>query len=135
MPVGLEAVSTGVSKLHRGYKIIPPGDYTYYFEQPIDSHNPETIENEMISVRWLLQAVVERSEAFQSNLPGIRYIPFTRSAVAGWLEQVEPVVISRDWRDKLHYNITIFGKSFPLGSQIPIAIKLIPFAKISCRRI
>jgi hypothetical protein len=53
----------------------------------------------------------------------------------GCLEQVEPAAISRNWKDQLHYNITIFGKSFPLGSQIPIAIKLIPFAKITCHRI
>ncbi|KAJ5900383.1 arrestin domain protein [Penicillium subrubescens] len=130
-----EPWARGVSRLHRGYKLFPPGDYTYDFEQLIDSHNPETIENEIISVRWLLQAVVEHSGAFQSNLSGIRYIPFIRSPVGECLEQVEPVAISRDWKDKLHYNITIFGKSFPLGSQIPIAIKLIPFAKITCRRI
>lgn len=124
-----------VSKLHRGYEILSPGDYTYEFKQLIDSHNPETIENEMVSVKWLLQAIVERSGTFRSNLSGIRYIPFIRSPVEGCLEQTKPVAISRILDGQLHYNITISGKSFTLGSQIPIAIKLIPFAKVTCRRI
>ncbi|KAJ5318001.1 hypothetical protein N7508_002509 [Penicillium antarcticum] len=130
-----EPWARGVSRSHRGYQVFPPGDYTYNFEQLIDSHNPETIENQMVSVRWLLQAVVERPGVFQSNLSGIRYIPFIRSPVEGCLEQVEPIAISRTWKDQLHYNITIIGKSFPLGSRIPIAIKLTPFAKVTCRRI
>lgn len=130
-----ESSAWGVSRLHRGYKLFPPGDYTYEFEQLIDSHNPETIENETVSVRWLLQAVIERSEMFLSNLSGIRYILFIRSPTEESLEQVEPIVMSRNWKDQLQYDITIFGKSFPFGSQMPIALKLTPFAKVTCHRI
>lgn len=130
-----EPCTPGVSKIHRGYEVFPPGDYIYKFEQLVDSNNPETIENDMVSVRWLLQVVVERSGMFQSNLSGIRYIPFIRSPVEGCLEHVEPVAISKNWKDQLHYDITIFGKSFPIGSQIPVAIKLVPLRKIICRRI
>jgi hypothetical protein len=53
----------------------------------------------------------------------------------GSLEQVEPIAISRNWEDQLHYDIVISGRSFPLGSQIPIAFKLTPLAKVECHRI
>jgi len=58
-----------------------------------------------------------------------------RTPAEGSLEQVEPITISRNWEDQLHYDIVISGKSFPLGSQVPIAFKLTPLAKVECHRI
>lgn len=129
-----EFSARGGSTLHQGYTLFPPGDYNYNFEQLIDSHNPETIENEMVSVRWLLQAVIERSGVFQSNLSGNRCIPFIRTPLEGSLEQVEPIMMSRNLKG-LHCDMTIFAKSFPLGSEIPIVLKVSPLAKVTCRRI
>jgi len=51
------------------------------------------------------------------------------------LESSEPIAISRTWEDQLHYDIVISGKSFPLGTSIPIAFKLTPLAKVRCHRI
>ncbi|KAH7113342.1 hypothetical protein EDB81DRAFT_921714 [Dactylonectria macrodidyma] len=42
----------------------------------------------------------------------------------------EPISFSRQYQDQLHYNIIISGKSFPIGSKIPIAFKLTPLAKV-----
>jgi hypothetical protein len=51
------------------------------------------------------------------------------------LEMSEPISISRKWEDQLHYDIIISGKSFPIGSKIPIAFKLTPLAKVQVHKL
>ena len=119
----------------RNYRMFPVGDYLYSFEFPIDGSLPETIKTDLGFVRYDLEAIVERSGAFRPNLLGNLEIPVIRTPAEGSLEQVEPIAISRNWEDQLHYDIVISGKSFPLGSQIPIAFKLTPLAKVECHRI
>merc|ERR1711881_476181 len=80
-------------------------------------------------------AVVERAGAFKTNLMGTKEGVVIRTPAEGALEQVEPIAISRNWEDQLHYDIVISGKSFPLGSTVPIAFKLTPLAKVQCHRI
>ncbi|KAL5366122.1 hypothetical protein BJX96DRAFT_169664 [Aspergillus floccosus] len=119
----------------RNYRMFPVGDYLYSFEFPIDGSLPETIKTDLGFVRYDLEAIVERSGAFRPNLLGTLEVPVIRTPAEGSLEQVEPIAISRNWEDQLHYDIVISGKSFPLGSQVPIAFKLTPLAKVECHRI
>ena len=119
----------------KGYLTFTPGDYIYNFELPIDSRLPETIDVELGRVKYELEAVVERSGAFRANLIGSKEVTMIRAPAENSLETVEPIAISRDWEDQLHYDIVISGKSFPLGAQVPIAFKLTPLAKVSCHRI
>ena len=107
----------------------------YNFELPIDSRLPETIDVELGCVKYELEATVERAGAFRSNLVGTKEVTLIRAPSEGSLEQVEPIAISRNWEDQLHYDIVISGKSFPLGSQVPIAFKLTPLAKVQCHRV
>ena len=130
-----ESATGGPSVAQRGYRTFQPGDYIYNFELPIDSHLPETINVELGSVRYDLEATIERAGAFKSNLVGSKEVMVVRTPAEGSLEQVEPIAISRNWEDQLHYDIVISGKSFPLGAQIPIAFKLTPLAKVQCHRI
>ena len=119
----------------KGYRTFLPGDYIYNFELPLDSRLPETIEVELGSVKYELEAAVERAGAFRANLVGNKEVTLIRAPAEGSLEQVEPIAISRNWEDQLHYDIVISGKSFPLGTQVPIAFKLTPLAKVQCHRI
>jgi hypothetical protein len=130
-----EAPKDGPSVAAKGYRTFLPGDYLYNFELPIDSRLPETIDVDLGSVKYELEATVERSGAFRANLAGSKEVTLIRSPSEGSLEQVEPIAISRNWEDQLHYDIVISGKSFPLGSQVPIAFKLTPLAKVQCHRI
>ncbi|KAF2280662.1 uncharacterized protein EI97DRAFT_367964 [Westerdykella ornata] len=125
----------GPSVAQKGYRTFNPGNYLYNFELPLDSHLPETIDVELGSVRYELEAVVERAGAFRANLVGTKEVVLIRIPAEGSLEQVEPIAISRSWEDQLHYDIVISGKSFPLGAQVPIAFKLTPLAKVQCLRI
>lgn len=130
-----ESATGGPTVASKGYRNFLPGDYVYNFELPLDSRLPETIDVELGSVKYELEAVVERSGAFRANLLGNKEVTLIRAPSEGSLEQVEPIAISRNWEDQLHYDIVISGKSFPLGAQVPIAFKLTPLAKVQCHRI
>ena len=130
-----DSVPGGPSIAQKGYRTFVPGDYIYNFELPIDSRLPETINVELGRVKYHLEAIVERAGAFRANLMGSKEVILIRAPAEGSLEQVEPIAISRNWEDQLHYDIVISGKSFPLGSQVPIAFKLTPLAKVQCHRI
>lgn len=130
-----DSSTNGPSVASKGYRTFHPGDYVYNFELPLDSRLPETIDVDLGSVKYELEALVERAGAFRANLMGTREVSLIRAPAEGSLEQVEPIAISRNWEDQLHYDIVISGKSFPLGAQVPIAFKLTPLAKVQCHRI
>lgn len=125
----------GSTPQQKGYKVFHPGVYQYHFELPIDNNSPETINLHMASVKWQLEAIVERAGTFKSDLQGFKEIPVVRSPSEDSLELIEPISISRKWEDQLQYEIMISGKAFPLGSKIPIAFKLTPLDKCQIHRI
>ncbi|KAL8349096.1 hypothetical protein RB601_002063 [Gaeumannomyces tritici] len=119
----------------KGYKVFTPGTYQYSFELPIDHHQLETTRLQYGSVRWQLETVVERAGAFRPNLHGVRDVSIVRVPDQLSLEMSEPISIARQWEDQLHYDIMISGKSFPIGTRIPIAFKLTPLAKVQVHKI
>lgn len=119
----------------KGFKVFYPGIYDYSFELPIDHHQLETIKLQYGSVRWELHATVDRAGAFKPNLHGMKEVSIVRLPDQMSLEMSEPISISRQWEDQLHYDIIISGKSFPIGSKIPIAFKLTPLAKVQVHRL
>ncbi|KAK5627561.1 hypothetical protein RRF57_003277 [Xylaria bambusicola] len=119
----------------RTYKTFYPGKYEYTFELPIDHHQLETTKLQFGSVKWDLEATVERAGAFKPNLHGSKEVRIVRVPDQLSLEMTEPISISRQWEDQLHYDIMISGKSFPIGTQIPIAFKLTPLAKVHVHKL
>ncbi|KAI1423566.1 hypothetical protein F5Y12DRAFT_526001 [Xylaria sp. FL1777] len=126
--------TTGVTQ-PRTYKTFYPGKYEYSFELPIDHHQLETTKLQFGSVKWDLEATVERAGAFKPNLHGSKEVRIIRVPDQLSLEMSEPISISRQWEDQLHYDIMISGKSFPIGTQIPIAFKLTPLAKVQVHKL
>ncbi|PHH91859.1 hypothetical protein CDD83_10032 [Cordyceps sp. RAO-2017] len=119
----------------KGFKVFYPGTYDYSFELPIDHHQLETTKLQYGSVRWELHATVDRAGAFKPNLHGMKEVPIVRLPDQMSLETTEPISISRQWEDQLHYDIVISGKSFSIGSKIPIAFKLTPLAKVQVHKL
>ncbi|KAH9899058.1 hypothetical protein F4778DRAFT_771639 [Xylariomycetidae sp. FL2044] len=117
------------------YKVFYPGTYEYSFELPIDHHQLETTKLQFGSVKWELETIVERAGAFKPNLHGTKEVCIVRVPDQLSLEMTEPISISRQWEDQLHYDIMISGKSFPLGTKIPIAFKLTPLAKVQVHKL
>ena len=119
----------------KGFKVFYPGTYEYSFELPIDHHQLETTKLQYGSVKWELHATVDRAGAFKPNLHGVKEVSIIRIPDSMSLEMVEPISISRQWEDQLHYDIVISGKSFPIGGKIPIAFKLTPLAKVQVHKL
>ncbi|KAH7308034.1 hypothetical protein B0I35DRAFT_399328 [Stachybotrys elegans] len=119
----------------KGFKVFYPGVYDYSFELPIDHHQLETAKLQYGSVKWELHATVDRAGAFKPNLHGTKEVLIARIPDQLSLEMTEPISISRQWEDQLHYDIVISGKSFPIGSKIPIAFKLTPLAKVQIHKL
>ncbi|KAI9158984.1 putative arrestin-related trafficking adapter [Paramyrothecium foliicola] len=126
--------STSIAQA-KGFKVFYPGIYDYSFELPIDHHQLETTKLQYGSVRWELQATVDRAGAFKPNLHGTKEVNIIRVPDQLSLEMSEPISISRRWEDQLHYDIIISGKSFPIGGKIPIAFKLTPLAKVQVHKL
>lgn len=118
-----------------GHLVFQPGEYAYNFEYPVDTRMPESCLLDLGSVKYGLEVAVERAGAWTSNLRATRDVELVRYPSDPSLEQVEPIAISRTWEDQLLYEVVISGKTFSLGSQIPIAIKLTPLAKVQIHRI
>ncbi|KAK9458689.1 uncharacterized protein V1516DRAFT_630195 [Lipomyces oligophaga] len=129
------SIDRAAQAAQKGYRIFSPGDYKYVFELPIDNSLPETVDSALGSVRYELEATIERPGAFKSKLNGKKEVTIVRSPVEASLEAGDPIVVSRNWEDQLHYDIVIGGKAFPLGGRVPVAFKLTPLAKVRCHRI
>ena len=123
------------AQVAKGFRVFHPGTYEYSFEIPIDHHQLETTDLPFGSVKWELETIVERAGAFKPNLHGTKEVSVVRVPDQLSLETTDPIVISRQWEDQLHYDITISGKSFPIGSKIPIAFKLTPLAKVQLHKL
>ncbi|KAJ2905907.1 arrestin domain containing protein [Zalerion maritima] len=123
------------AQVAKGFKVFHPGTYEYSFELPIDHHQLETTILPFGSVKWELETIVERAGAFKPNLHGTKEVSIVRVPDQLSLETTEPIVIGRQWEDQLHYEIMISGKSFPIGSRIPVAFKLTPLAKVQVHKL
>lgn len=120
------------SHLKGHYTILPAGNHTYPFEFLLHDSLPETISTDLMSIRYYLEAKVESPGIFRSKMRSQQDIPLLRLPSETSLELTEPIIISKDWREQLHYDVCIFGRSFRLGSRIPIRLKLTPFIDLRC---
>lgn len=116
-------------------KIFIPGDYIYSFELPIQSSLPETVNVTFGSISYALEAHVERSGAFKSNLTAKRPLTIIRAPSENSSEENEPIIIDRDWEKRLQYDIIIHSKQVVLNSYLPISFRMIPLEKIKIQRL
>lgn len=99
----------------RGYRMFAAGEYIYNFELPLDSVLPESVECDMGSVRYELEATIERSGAFKSNLSGKTEVLLIRNPAEQNLEIHEPIAISRTW-----YPTTLIMRLIVQGGSITL---------------
>lgn len=128
-----EAIDTDTQA--KGYRTFDAGEYFYNFELPLPQSLPESIEGNFGSVRYALEASIERPGAFRTKITGHKNVILVRCPADNNIEANEPIAISKQWEDQLYYDIVISGKAFPIGTAIPIAFKLTPLAKIELHRI
>lgn len=116
-------------------KVFHPGDYVYSFELPIQSSLPETVNATFGSISYFLEAHVERRGAFKTSLTARRPVSIIRIPFESSSEENEPIIIDRDWENKLQYDIAIYSKQVILNSYLPISFRMIPLDKLKVHRI
>lgn len=116
-------------------KLFPVGDYIYTFELPIHSSLPESMKVSYGSNRYSLEATIERSGKFKSNLYGKRPINIIRAPFQDSVEENQPIIINRDWENRLQYDIVIYSKQVVLNSYLPISFRMIPLEKVKVHRL
>ncbi|KAF5718734.1 Arrestin-related trafficking adapter 3 [Fusarium mundagurra] len=112
------------------YKIFYPGSYDYPFAFSIAQDELETIKVPYGSVKWELRASIARPGMFNTNLCGRKEVTLVRIPDPLSLETMQSVLFSRQWEDCLYYDISLGGTSFPIGSMIPIFLRLRPLDKV-----
>lgn len=116
-------------------KLFVPGDYVYNFEHALPPSTPESLRVTFGNVNYYLEASLERSGTFKSNLLAKEPISIVRTPSEYNMEENEPIAIVKDWEDQLKYDIVIASKSVVLNSFLPVAFRLTPLDKVQCHRI
>ncbi|KAJ5482747.1 hypothetical protein N7539_006193 [Penicillium diatomitis] len=114
------------------YATIPAGDHTFPFEFVVLNSLPQTIDTQLLSTRYFLEAKVEFGGLFGSKLISQLDVPLLRLPPESSWEWNEPVTLTRNWSENLQYHFAILGRSFCLGSQIPIRMGLVPLVGLTC---
>ncbi|QLQ78510.1 hypothetical protein HG537_0A07570 [Torulaspora globosa] len=115
--------------------VFQPGEYIYTFEQAIPSSYPETVRADFGYVEYQLFVSIERFGAFKSNITARLPVTLVRTQSDTSIEETEPIAISRDWEDQLHYDIVIASKDIILDAFLPLAFHFSPLDKVTLHRI
>ncbi|KDN53434.1 hypothetical protein K437DRAFT_253132 [Tilletiaria anomala UBC 951] len=111
------------------------GAYTFPICIPLPSNLPPTLHADFGSNQYTLKALVQRAGALTPNLTTEREVTFIHAPDEDEMEGSDAIVVQRTWEDALSYVVVISGKSFPLGSKIPMWLKFVPLTKVKIHRI
>ena len=116
-------------------KVFPPGTYTYFFELPIGNSSIETVRVKYAWVKWNLEATVQRPGIFAPRVVCSTEVSVIRIPDPMSLRISEPIYMSRSLGDQIRVDCSISGKSFAIGSKIPISIRLTPLTKTRIEKV
>lgn len=116
--------------------LYPVGDYVFHFTLAIDPRTAETIKCNSGNIAYHLEVKVSRSSRFSGLVSAQREVTLVRSPpdISG-ATNTASVPVSRQWDNRLHYEIICAKKYIPLGSSIPMSIKLTPIDKVQVHRV
>ncbi|GAA5986070.1 hypothetical protein JCM10908_006394 [Rhodotorula pacifica] len=118
-----------------GWKEFKAGTYTYPISIPVAASLPPSLNCEFGHVTYTLKATVHRAGALTPKLTSSTEVLLVTSPSEEDTEENESIVVERFWETQVKYHVALSGKSFPIGGQIPISIRLNPLAKIKLYRI
>ncbi|BGO93624.1 hypothetical protein NBRC10512_001242 [Rhodotorula toruloides] len=118
-----------------GWKEFRAGTYTYPISIPVPASLPPTLDCEFGHVHYTLKATVHRAGALTTNLTSSTDVTLVTTLGEEDTEESESIVVERFWETQVKYHVALSGKSFPIGGQIPVSIRLNPLAKIKLYRI
>jgi hypothetical protein len=110
----------------KNYKIFYSGSYEYSFELPIDHFQLETTELPFGSVKWEIDATVERAGPFKPDLRCTKEVNVVRLSDELSQEMTEPIYALGRCEDHIQYDVLVPEQSFPVGGKIPVTLKVTP---------
>ncbi|EEB05040.1 arrestin Aly1 [Schizosaccharomyces japonicus yFS275] len=131
----IDSTYTDTSKYTMTHDHFYPGQYVYAFELPISCTFPESIQTDMGMVYYYLEPFVEKYGTFASNASGRLKVELIRSLSTASIASSEPIIVSRNWDNALHYEISITGKCQVMGQRVPILFKFTPLAQIKLQKL
>ncbi|KAF8891808.1 hypothetical protein BD779DRAFT_1513256 [Infundibulicybe gibba] len=123
-----------VKEAKEGWKEFKRGTYTYPISFTIPGNSPPSLLCAFGSVVWRLRATVHRPGAFTAKMVTTREVKVIASPVPDGAEE-EIVGVEREWEQQLQYQITLLGRHFYIGGQIPFTLTLIPLSKIKIHQL
>ncbi|GAA5969490.1 hypothetical protein JCM11641_008132 [Rhodosporidiobolus odoratus] len=118
-----------------GWKEFKAGTYTFPISISVPASLPPSLSCEFGNVTYTLKATVHRAGALTTNLTASTEVTLVSTPSEEDTEENESIVVERYWETQCKYHVAISGKSFPIGGQIPISIRLNPLAKIKLYRV
>ncbi|GAA5921978.1 hypothetical protein JCM3775_003447 [Rhodotorula graminis] len=118
-----------------GWKEFKAGTYTYPISITVPATLPPSLTCEFGHVGYTLKATVHRAGALTTNLTSSTEVTLVTTPGEEDTEESESIVVERFWETQVKYHVALSGKSFPIGGQIPISIRLNPLAKIRLYRV
>ncbi|CAK9839539.1 Arrestin Aly1 [Schizosaccharomyces pombe] len=107
----------------RSMECFYPGEYVYNFELPISCTYPESIQTDMGRVYYFLETLVDRSSTFSGKSTGRIPIELIRSPCSTSVATSEPILVSKSWEDRLHYEVQVGEKCVVMGQVVPVNFK------------
>ena len=111
------------------------GIYTYPISMVIPPNAPPSLQCDFGAVAYRLKATVHRPGTFTHRMTASRPVTLIASPGEDDVEESDNIVVQREWDSQMHYQIIISGRTFPIGSTIPIHITFMPIAKVKIYRI
>ncbi|TDL22999.1 hypothetical protein BD410DRAFT_839307 [Rickenella mellea] len=118
-----------------GWKEFRQGTYTYPISFAIPSNTPPTLHCDNGTVNYQLKATVHRPGAFTTKLTTRREVTLIACPGEDDLDESDNIVVQRQWENQMHYVIVVTGRTFPIGSVIPLHITLVPTSELKIYRI
>lgn len=111
------------------------GTYNWPVSFTIPPECPPTLRCEYGSAVYRVRAHVIRAGTWSSNLTASTEVIFIACPGEDDTEEIESIVVEREWDDRLRYLLSLSGKSFPIGGTMPLQLTLMPLSKMSIYRL
>ncbi|KAB8078817.1 arrestin domain-containing protein [Aspergillus leporis] len=110
------------------YQVLSPGTYTYDFEMILPPQLPESVNVRRGHVRYNVRACVECPGPFRHNIVQSTPIAAVRCPAEDFVEDAEPVYITRTWKRLLRCEILTSRRGAPLCHRLPVSVSFTELA-------
>ena len=111
------------------------GEYEYPFSWSLPPDLPPTLHTDFGHIEYTLRATVSRSGPLTLNLTNHREVTLVQAPDTESTEETDPIIVERTCEDTLSYMVVVSGRSFAIGTQIPLWLKFVPIGKIRIHRV